>query len=99
MGNGVVDRFLHIYWSKRWIRIFFAIFQVIFVTLFSFCIQCHLEGIPIFTEISFTDVLLYIMDYYLKELKWLKFRIGYWRHFNASGHLVTPIPASIPRMA
>ena len=36
MGNGVIDRFLHIYWSKRWIRIFFAIFQVIFVTLFRF---------------------------------------------------------------
>ena len=44
MGNGVVDRFLHIYWSKRWIRIFFAIFQVIFVTLFRWDIHRNKPG-------------------------------------------------------
>ena len=32
--NGLFDRFLHIYWSNRWLRVFFAIFQVFFVTVF-----------------------------------------------------------------
>ena len=34
MGNGVIDRFLNIYWSNRWIRVSLAIVQVIFVTFF-----------------------------------------------------------------
>ena len=32
--NGLFDRFLQIYWSNRWLRVFFAIFQVFFVTVF-----------------------------------------------------------------
>ena len=66
---------------------------------FSFCIQCYLEGIPIFTEISFLDILTYIFDYYIKEMKWIFFRLRYWKYFNSSGHIVTAIPQSIPRMA
>ena len=66
---------------------------------FSFCIQCYVEGIPIFTEISFFDIIKYIFDYYLKELKWILFRIRFWKYFNSSGHLISPIPNSIPRCA
>ena len=47
----------------------------VFTFYFSFCIQCYLEGIPIFTEISFLDILTYIFDYYIKEMKWIFFRL------------------------
>ena len=71
----------------------------VFTFYFSFCIQCYLEGIPIFTEILFLDILTYIFDYYIKEMKWIFFRLRYWKYFNSSGHIVTSIPQSIPRMA
>ena len=71
----------------------------LYLLYFSFCIQCYLEGIPIFTEISFLDILTYIFDYYIKEMKWIFFRLRYWKYFNSSGHIVTAIPQSIPRMA
>ncbi|CBY18141.1 unnamed protein product [Oikopleura dioica] len=92
------NRLVRLYWSSRFIRIFFAALQILFVTIISFTIQCQLDGIPIFTEISIFDLLRYVVDHHVRAVKNFFFQIRYWSYYNQDGLLVVTVPNTLPRM-
>ena len=64
----------------------------------SFCIQCRLEGIPVLTDISLWEVLVYMVEYHWRQVQWLIFRVQFWSNFDEDGNLFTYVPPSRPRM-
>ncbi|CAG5114383.1 Oidioi.mRNA.OKI2018_I69.chr2.g8439.t1.cds [Oikopleura dioica] len=92
------NELVRLYWSSRCVRLVFALIQICAVTIISFTIQCQLDGIPIFTEISIFDLLRFVAEYHLRSVKNFLFQVRYWSYYNEDGLLVVNVPSSLPRM-